>query len=619
MSERVDPYLMIILPRMFEAISREMSFTLMRSGRSGVLNTARDFSSAIVTGDGRLFMIEEGLPSHVGTIHLSVEETLRLFDDLAPGDCIFNNCPYTGNDHHADITIMVPVFYDDEIVFWAVNRAHQADIGAPIPTTYPFMATTIYEEGIHFPCVRVQREYRDIKDIIRICTMKIRLPEQWYGDYLAQVGAARIGERRIIDLCERYGIDTLKGFTEEWLDYSEKLMIEEIKKMPKTIIENETTHDPPIMFPNGPYSIPATTPAVANGIPLKVKIQIDPDEAYITVDFRDNIENQPFGFNLCHATTLTGAYTGIFNNLSPNLPHNGGTLRRIKVLIDEGKIIGIPRYPASTACSTTNIFDRTVIMVSSAFAKLGSPWGMAEGNPGMPISSAVVSGYDWRRPGHPGEVNYVNQLIIAGGSAGGPGVHGHDGWVSYGIPGTGGVLYMDSIELDELRFPIIFKEFGIVTDSGGAGKYDGAPSGDLIFGPRKDQMLIAYLCDGVNFPAKGVRGGGPGHPMVPSKVKIFKSGKIKESALPGMGIETLKRGEYIKSIIGGGGGYGDPLERDPELVRIRVRDEWVSPQKARETYGVVLKNVENSDKIEVDYEASKKLREEIKQNRNKEV
>jgi len=611
-NENVDPYLMIILPRMFETITREMTFTLMRSARSGVINTARDFSSAIITGDGKLFMIEEGLPIHLGTIHMSVQETMKLFDDLTPGDCIFNNCPYTGNDHHADITMMVPVFFDNEIVFWTVNRAHHADIGVPIPTTYPHQATSIYEEGIHFPCVRVQRDYKDLEDIIRICRMKIRLPDQWYGDYLAQVGAVRIGERRIIELCETYGVETLKNFTEEWLDYSEKLMIEEIKKMPKITIENEITHDPPIMFANGPYKPPAITPAVADGIPLKVKISIEPEEAFITVDLRDNIENQPFGFNLCHATTLTGAYTGIFNNLSPDLPHNEGALRRIKVLVEEGKIVGIPRYPASTAVSTTNISDRLIIMVSSAFAKLGPPWGMAEGNPGMPITAAVISGYDWRYPGHPDEINYVNQPMIDGGSAGGPGVYGHDGWVMFDIPATGGVLYMDSLELDELRFPIIFKEYGILTDSGGAGKWDGSPSGTVIFGPRKDPMILSYVCDGFKFPAKGVLGGKSGHPNIPSKLVMSTTGEEEEIILPIMGIETIKKGEYIKSIIGGGGGYGDPLERDPELVKIRVRDEWVSAQKAREVYGVILRNIDNPDKIEVDHAATEKLRIELK-------
>jgi N-methylhydantoinase B len=613
MVEKIDPYLMIILPRMFETVTHEITFTLMRSGRSALINTARDFSSGIVTGDGRLFMIEDGQPVHLGSMHLSVLETLKLFDDLAPGDCIMNNCPYTGNTHHADVTMMVPIFYEDELVFWALNRAHQADIGAPIPTTYPFPATTIYEEGVHFPCVRVQRDYKDLKDVIRICRMKIRVPDQWYGDFLAQVGSVRIGERRIIELCEKYGVDVLKAFVEEWFDYSERLMIEEIKKLPKATIENETKHDPPIMFPNGPYSLPTILPVVADGIPIKVKISIDPDEALITVDLRDNLENQPFGFNMSYATTLACTYTGIFNVLGSNLPHNEGVLRRIKILVSEGKIVGIPRYPVSTAIATTNLGDRLVNLVTSAFAKLGSPWGMAEANPGMPISCAVISGYDWRRPGPSGEVNYINQLIVGGGSSGGPALDGHDGWLSYGIPVAAGAIFVDSVELNEQRFPLFYKEFGIVKDSGGAGKYDGAPSGLCIFGTRKNPMVVAWVTDGTRFPPKGVLGGESGHRTVPSKINA----QGQETELFGMGIETIQPEEYIKSIMAAGGGYGDPLERDPELVRIRVRDNWVSLQKAREVYGVVLKNVEDPEKIEVDYEATNSLREEIRKRRGK--
>ncbi|MEM2959847.1 MAG: hydantoinase B/oxoprolinase family protein [Candidatus Jordarchaeaceae archaeon] len=613
MVEKIDPYLMIILPRMFETITREITFTLMKSARSGLINTARDFSSGIVTGDGRLFMIEEGQPVHLGSIHLSVQETLKLFDDLAPGDCIMNNCPYTGNTHHADVTMMVPIFYKDELVFWAVNRAHQADIGAPIPTTYPFPATTIYEEGIHFPCVRVQRNYKDIKDVIRICRMKIRVPDQWYGDYLAQVGAARIGERRVTELCDRYGVEVLKAFVEEWFNYSEKLMIEEIRKLPRATLENETRHDPPIMFPKGPYSFPEILPSVADGIPIKVKITIDPDEALITIDLRDNLENQPFGFNMSYATTLACSYTGVFNVLGANLPHNEGALRRIKILVEEGKIVGIPRYPVSTAIATTNLGDRLVNLISSTFAQLGPPWGMAEGNPGMPISAAVISGYDWRRPGPPGQVNYINQLIVGGGSGGGPGVDGHDGWLSYGIPVTGGVIYVDSVELNEQRFPLFYKEFGIVIDSGGAGKYDGAPSGLCIFGTRKYPMTVAYVCDGVRFPPKGVLGGHSGHRTVP--MKIDKEGR--EIELMGMGVEIIQPGEYIKSIMAAGGGYGDPLERDPERVRQSARDNWVSLKKAREVYGVVFRNAEDPETIEVDYEATERLRQELKRRREK--
>lgn len=611
MNQDLDPYLMIILPRMFESITREMTFTLMKSARSGVINTARDFSSAIVTADGRLFMIEEGLPIQMGTIHLSVQNALKFFDDLVPGDCIMNNCPYTGNTHHAEITIMVPIFYEGELVFWAISRAHQADVGAPIPTTYPFTASDIYQEGIYLPCIRCQREYEDINDIIRMVRYKVRVPDQWYGDYLAQVGSARIGEKKVKELVEKYGIETIKTFIEKWFDYSEKLMIEEIKKLKPAELQGELKHDPPIMYPNGPYSPPGVTPEVADGIPMRAKMKIEPEKALITVDLRDNIENQPFGFNLCWSTTLAAVYAGIFNNINPQLPHNEGALKRIKILADEGKIAGKPKFPASTAVSTTNLADRLINLIGMLFAELGPPWGMAEGNPGIPISAAVVSGYDWRKPGEPGQVNYIDQLIITGGSGGGPAVAGYDGYIAYSQPCSGGVLNGDSVELNELRFPITYKEFGILTDSGGAGKYEGAPGGICIYGPRKHPMTAGYVTDGMVFAPKGVRGGKSGHPLVAKKLKIYSSGKVKERDIPPMGTITLTAGEYLKSIHGGGGGYGDPLERDPERVRIKVRDGLVSEEKARDVYGVIFKNVNEPEKIDIDYEATKQKRNQL--------
>jgi N-methylhydantoinase B len=601
--QKIDPYLMIILPRMFESITRTMSYTMLRAGRSGVINTARDFSSSIVTGDGRLFMIEEGLPVHLGGVHLSVQAALKFFDDLAPGDCVFNNCSYTGNTHHADITLMVPVFFKNKLIFWTINRAHHADIGVPIPTTYPWQASTIYEEGINFPCVRVQRDYKDLKDIIRALKVKIRVSDQWSGDYLAQVGASRTGESRIIDLVDKYGLDTIQTFVEAWLDYSEKMMVEEIRKLPAATIENQSTHDPVPMFTKGPYNQSEVLSVVSRGIPVKVRVTIDPTNARIDVDLRDNLENLPCGLNLSHATTLAGVYLAIFNNLG-DVPHNEGSLRRITVLVDEGKIVGIPKPPASTAVATTNILNRLANAIQSGFAKLGEPRGIAEGNGGQPVSMAVISGHDWRRPGNDLEINYVNQLMVCGASSGGPALYGFDGWPAYITTDSAGVCMIDSLELDELRFPILFKEFGLLEDSVGAGQWDGSPSGVVAFTTRKSPMTVSWVADGVEFPPAGVLGGCPGHRAYDSKI-VPDSHEI---ILPGMGIETIYPGQILRSVIASGGGYGDPKKRDPESVRIRVRDGWISEKMARDVYGVAIKGASDPDKLEVDYEETSRLR-----------
>ena len=187
-----------------------------------------------------------------------------------------NNSPYYGGNHHADYTITVPVFYDGELLFTVNARAHQADCGNAKPTTYYYSCRDLYEEGgLDFPSIRFQRNYKDVEDIIRMCRVRIRVPDQWYGDYLAQVGACRIGERRLIHLCDKYGVSTLKAFIEQWQDYGKRRMKEELAKFSRGTWQGETTHDP--------------VPGVAEeGITIRLKMTIEPDDGYIELDFTES-------------------------------------------------------------------------------------------------------------------------------------------------------------------------------------------------------------------------------------------------------------------------------------------------------------------------------------------
>src|SRR5260221_7927080 len=210
-----------------------MENTLLRTGRSAVLNMARDFSCALITADNRLLASAEGLPVHVIGMEFVAEAMTDLHDDLAEGDAFLHNDPYLGNTHPADHVILVPVFAGGRHVFTAAAKAHQADCGNAQPTTYMPYARDVYEEGsLIFSAVRVQRANRDIDDVIRMCRRRIRVPDQWYGDYLAMLGAARIGEARLQDLADRYGGDLLARFVEEWFDYSERRIAHVISQLP---------------------------------------------------------------------------------------------------------------------------------------------------------------------------------------------------------------------------------------------------------------------------------------------------------------------------------------------------------------------------------------------------
>ncbi|WP_165875231.1 hydantoinase B/oxoprolinase family protein [Natrarchaeobius chitinivorans] len=579
----IEPYLMTVLSKKFEMATRDMTQSLLRSARSGVISVARDFSSAITLFDGRQFMIDEGLPVHLVNVHFVPRRTRELHDEIRPGDCFLTNSPYAGNTHHADYTLHAPVFYDDEPLFWVVSRAHQADIGANEPSTYLPDAENVYQEAMHFPSVKVQEDYEDREDIVRMCKLNIRAGDtQWYGDYRAQIASIRTGEERIRDLCDRYGPEMIKQFSRAWLQYGESMMRDEIGTLPDATVEHVSRHDP--------------VPGAEEGIPVRVKLSIDPDEERIIVDLTDSMANVPAGFNLTEATTVAGAYAGVFNNVDSNTPRNHGSIDRISVKMSKGTVVGEPEYPAATATSTTNVSGVLFNAVQAAFSELGEPYGLAEGCTGIPPNAAVISGTDFRHDDEP----YVNQIILRGG--GGPGVYGHDGWVMYGLPGAAGVMHRDSVEIDERKFPILIERNETLQDTEGAGRFRGAPGSVCEYGPRNDPMTAAYIADGIEYPPQGVQGGGEGGSA--GAMKVTADGD--EVKLPGTSVVEIEPGERIRGIISGGGGYGDPLERNPEAVRKDAEEGLISLERAQTVYGVVLSK--QGDVVEIDWEATRRSR-----------
>ena len=583
-----DSVSVAIMANRFDSICREMENTVLRTGRSAVLSMARDFSCAIVTPDGRLVTSAEGLPVHVVGIELMAQAMTELHPDARPGDAFLHNDPYLGNTHPADHCILVPVFHDDVHCFTACVKAHQADCGNALPTTYMPMAKDVYEEGsINFPCVQIQRDYTDIADIIRMCQRRIRVPEQWYGDYLAILGAARIGERRLGELLARYGAGGVGWFLEEWFEYSERRTSAAIAAMPKARIVARGAHDP--------------FDALPDGFDLKAIIEIDPEAGYIDVDLTENGDCVEAGVNLSEATSTNAATTGILNCLDPTIPHNDGTFRRIRVRLRENCAVGIPRFPASCSLATTNLSDRIVNMVASAISQLGSEYGLAEGSLGQTPGYSVIAGKDPRRD----DARYVNQIVVGGG--GGPAGPSGDGWVNYGVPATQGLLYRDSLEVLEQKYPILFDEVRVAPDSEGPGRQRGAPGTLVSFQSAVGEMTASYVMDGYLNPPAGVRGGSS--PALPRAVRRGHDGE-EEDLPPVFGL-TLTPGESLIGLQSGGGGYGDPFERDPELVRQDVLRRWVSFERARSAYGVVFVADVLADSLEVDLSATEALRAEL--------
>ncbi|HWM67602.1 MAG TPA: hydantoinase B/oxoprolinase family protein [Steroidobacteraceae bacterium] len=584
----LDQVVIAVLANRLDSIVREMTNTLFRTGRSAILNTAKDFSCSIVTADNQLLSSADGLPIHVLGGGRQTESMQEFHPDFAAGDAYLHNDPYLGNTHTADHTILVPVFVDGRHLFTVAAKAHQADCGNSDPSTYMPFAKDVYQEGgLNFPCVRIQRNYEDVGDIIRMCRRRIRVPEVWYGDYLAALGAARIGERRLKALVERYGAETIGTFVREWLDYSERRMTHAIRGLPAGKLVAEGRHD--------------SLPGLPDGVPVKVKVEVDPGEGIVTVDLRDNIDCVAVGVNLSQTCATAGALIGVLNCIDPSVPRNEGSFRRIRILLKENCVVGIPRFPASTSMATSNVTNRLINATQRAFSMLGDGYGLAEGAASMGAGFGVVSGLDRRHGNEP----YVNQLVI--GNNGGPGAPGCDGWVTYCMPDAAASVMVDSAEIIEQKYPLMIRSLRLVEDTGGAGRFRGGPAGEIVYGPLHDPMTVAYFAEMHEDPPKGTRGGGEGSRSRVSRISRDGS----EEPLPPIGLVELQPGEFIRGLEAGGGGYGDPMERDPNRVRHDVLEGWITLPAARDTYGVVLKGSSEDGSLAVDGSATTSLRQEL--------
>jgi len=586
--EQMDPTLLAVLAHRFEAIVREMTNTLFRTGRSSILNMARDFSCSIITADDQLFAAAEGLQVHVLGAGLQTASMRELHPDLREGDAFLHNDPLLGNTHTADHTILVPVFVDGEHVFTTSAKAHQADCGNSEPSTYMAYAEDVYAEGgLVFPCVRVQEDYRDVEDVIRMCRRRIRVPEVWYGDYLAAIGAARIGERRVKEAVERYGIETIREFVGEWLDYSERRMDQAIRRLPPARLHGRSLHDP--------------IPGLPEGVEVNVSAEVDPAQGKVTFDLRDNPDCIPFGLNVSEACARGGCTIALLNCLEEDIPRNAGAFRRIEVLIREGSIAGGLVEPFSASVSTTNVLNRLINAAQSAFCEIGDGQGLAEGAGALGVGFAVFSGT------HPDGGPYVSEMVI--GNNGGPASPHCDGWITYAMPDCSKTIYIDSVEMLERNYPLRFRSLRLLPDSGGAGRLRGGPASEVIYGPTETPLRAFYLADFAKNPPQGVLGGMAGMAASASVLDADGSDRVTEP----VGDSLLEAEQWIRGVEAGGGGYGDPLDRDPEAVLEDVLERWISRAAAGDVYGVVL--IEDGGAPGVDVKATEARRETLRAGR----
>jgi N-methylhydantoinase B len=525
MSERAgNPVELSIFHCAVHSIAEEMGAALRRTALSPNIKERRDYSCAVFDGRGRVIAMGDHMPVHLGSMSMSVLAAVAALQ-FAPGDIAILNDPFAGGTHLPDITMALPVFRpgEDKPAFYVANRAHHADVGGKFAGSMG-PATTIHDEGIRIPPTLIARGGEVDRKVLDSILRTVRTPEEREGDLAAQIGACRVGEQRVLELAEKYGMEKLTVLIDELLDYSERLVRAELAKMPAGIfaaydwLDNDGVTDDPVR--------------------IEVKLRIDPAAGAIDIDFAGSSPQVAGAVNAVRAITVSACFYVMRCLLAEDAPASEGILRPVIVRTPEGSIVDA-QLPAAVAGGNVETSQRIVDVLLHALAK-AVPDRIPAASAGT-MSNLTIGGVD-PRSGEP----FAYYETAAGGMGARPGMDGISGVHTHMTNSLN-----TPIEALEYAYPFRARRYGYRPGSGGDGKFRG---GDGLI--REIELLadaeVTLLADRRLFTPGGLRGGEDGAPGCTIVVKA--DGEVIE--LPGKCSRRLAKGDVLRIETPGGGGWG---------------------------------------------------------------
>ena len=552
--ENLDPITRDVIRNYLYSAADTMAVTVVRTARSAVVKDGMDFSTAIFNSDGEQVAQGLTLPLHMGAMQPALDAVREYFqNDINPDDVFINNDPYEGGSHLPDIFLFKPIFYNDTLVAWTSVIAHQTDIGGRVAGGNACDNTEIYQEGLRLPPIKlVDRGIRN-DAVWRILNKNVRVPDMVLGDILAQISAVKQGERDVLQLLDEYGIETLKTYMSEIIDYTEHLTRAEIENLPdgswgfSDYVDDDGFNPEPIE--------------------IRVKVTIKDDN--MTVDFTGTSPQAKGSINPNLPFTKSAVYAVFKCQTNPDITANSGFFKPFHVIAPEGCYVN-PQHPAPVAARGLGGF-RIAHAVFGAMSKalpkkVPAAWGGGE-------VGVSFGGYD-----KDGKAFVFVEFDNDGPRGGGPLSDGADGAAApiHNMANT-------PIESIESNHPLLVKRYGFISDTEGAGKYRGGLGMVREFELLNDEAILQIRSDRNKFLPWGTQGGSPG-----SRSFNILNPETESEILPSKFIRTLKKGDVYRMIQPGGGGYGDPLERDPKSVYSDIQQNKISSERAFEVYGVVI-------------------------------
>ena len=546
----LDPITVSVIQHRLTGVVEEMGEAMLRTAFSQILNSSRDFSTAICGANGRLVAQAEHIPVHVGALPPATEAVIEAFaGDVHPGDVFLLNDPYFGGSHLPDLTAFVPVFLDHRLIFWTVNRAHHSDIGGATHGAYNAAATEIWQEGLRVPPARLYEQGKVREDLLRMLKANVRHPRDFEGDLAAQIGSVHLGERRLQELAAEFDVLTLERAVDRLLDATE--------------IQVRATIG---QWTDGTYYGEATLDDDGRGNDdIVVRATVTVSGSNLTVDLRECDPQVKSFINSPYANTRSAVAMALAFLLDPEIAKNDGAMRPVEFLLKRGTIAYA--NPGAPVTMSTSHCAQEII---EAMVK-----GLAEACPLRTMAAwarrlrIAIKGQDPRN-GRDFIWHMFQARPGAGASAGG------DGWHNAGEWHSAGGLKFASLEVTEVRFPIFFARHEFRPNSGGDGEYVGGAGVDMEFTLETDLPSVANTAgDGVRYGPCGMLGGAPGAPHQYWLREPGKRARLLRSKEEGIAVAA---GSVFDVHSAGGGGWGDPADRDPE-ARVRDRRNGIATRR----------------------------------------
>jgi N-methylhydantoinase B len=585
---RMDLITFEVLRNAFVAACYEASTTIERIAYHPVIGMGRDRSNALLTADGRL--VAHGhtdAAAHYASFEASVQELLKdiPIESMKPGDAYLFSDPYRTGSHVNDTRLIRPIFYNDEVIAFACTVIHWPDMGGPMPGTFNPQATSCYAEGIRIPPIRLYKDNQLDEEWWKFIALNIRASVERRGDLTAQFEAGRLIERRILELVERYGKETVLLAFEEQFNYTERLMKAELEALPDGVWEFEDYGDQDVMREGKP--------------PIRVHCKMTKKGTKLTFDWTQS-DPQPVGSWGCSRPTLLGAnYLGFMICFPRLFPLNNGIIRNLEIISKPGTCVHVLE-PAPTTGYCSGAFDKVEAVTIACLAgplSYVQPWRVYPA--AVSLTNLCMGGYN------PRTKRYFVQY-------------------TYAVGGENARTFKDGKllifmrfcnartipqELEERWFPVIYTRYEARPDSCGHGMRRGGFALVRELTVLTDVIMTIHG-DREKFPPFGLGGG----LNAGGCALIINKGTDKEfnAGMYATGVR-LKAGDTIYYTSSGGGGFGDPLERDPQLVLEDVKDELITIEAAREFYGVVIEEIDaEACEYRINEEETRKLREELK-------